>query len=69
MAYEAARILLRLGADVRVFDPRGLPMKDGVSEMNAKVLELRALSEWSVSCSFCSRSSFCLSERSSLLTA
>ncbi|KAL8277868.1 hypothetical protein RQP46_009687 [Phenoliferia psychrophenolica] len=46
-AFEAARILDRLGADVRVFDPSGLPMKDGTSEKHEKVLELRALSEWS----------------------
>ncbi|GAA5820419.1 hypothetical protein JCM3770_002435 [Rhodotorula araucariae] len=46
-AYEASRILSLLGADVRVFDPSGLPMKDGTSEKNDKVVELRALSEWS----------------------
>lgn len=46
-AFEASRILSLLGADVRVFDPAGLPMKDGVSETHAKVVELRALSEWS----------------------
>lgn len=54
MAYEAARILLRLGADVRVFNPSGLPMKDGVSEKHAKVLELRALTEWSDGHFWCS---------------
>ena len=46
-AYEAARILHRIGADVRVFDPAGLPMKDEVSAKDEKVQELRALSEWS----------------------
>jgi arsenic resistance protein ArsH len=46
-AYEAARILDKLGADVRVFDPRGLPVKDEVSVTHPKVQELRALSEWS----------------------
>lgn len=46
-AFEASRILSLLGADVRVFDPAGLPIKDGVSETHAKVIELRALSEWS----------------------
>ncbi|KPV71516.1 uncharacterized protein RHOBADRAFT_67059 [Rhodotorula graminis WP1] len=46
-AYEAARILALAGADVRVFDPTGLPIKDGVSEKHPKVLELRALSDWS----------------------
>ncbi|GAA5995299.1 uncharacterized protein JCM10292_005087 [Rhodotorula paludigena] len=46
-AFEASRILSLLGADVRVFDSAGLPIKDGVSETHAKVVELRALSEWS----------------------
>ncbi|BGP19615.1 hypothetical protein JCM10213_008317 [Rhodosporidiobolus nylandii] len=46
-AYESARILHRLGADVRVYDPAGLPLKDGVSEKHDKVVELRQLSEWS----------------------
>lgn len=46
-AYEASRVLSHIGADVRVFDPAGLPIKDGVSEKHDKVVELRALSEWS----------------------
>jgi arsenic resistance protein ArsH len=54
MAYEAARILLRLGADVRVFNPSSLPMKDGVSEKHEKVVELRAMSEWSDGHFWCS---------------
>ncbi|KAG0326740.1 hypothetical protein BG000_001254 [Podila horticola] len=47
LAFEFARILDHLGADVRVFDPTGLPMKDGVSENHPKVQELRDLSQWS----------------------
>ncbi|KAG0264455.1 hypothetical protein BG011_006814 [Mortierella polycephala] len=47
LAFEFARILDRLGADVRVFDPTGLPIKDGVSENHPKVQELRELSQWS----------------------
>lgn len=31
------RILERLGAEVRVFNPAGLPMKDGTSEKHPKV--------------------------------
>ncbi|GAA5842458.1 hypothetical protein JCM3766R1_004422 [Sporobolomyces carnicolor] len=46
-AYEAARVLTKLGCDVRVYDPTGLPLKDDVSDRDAKVTELRALSEWS----------------------
>ncbi|KAF9117135.1 hypothetical protein BGX27_003597 [Mortierella sp. AM989] len=47
LAYEFARILDHLGADVRVFDPAGLPVKDGTSENHPKVQELRELSQWS----------------------
>ncbi|OHW97859.1 arsenical resistance protein [Colletotrichum incanum] len=47
LALEGARILHRLGCDVRVFDPAGLPLKDDVSHEHHKVQELRALSRWS----------------------
>lgn len=47
LAYEFARILDKLGADVRVFDPTGLPIKDDVSQDHPKVQELRELSTWS----------------------
>ncbi|GAB5588848.1 hypothetical protein Unana1_03748 [Umbelopsis nana] len=47
LAYEFARILDKLGADVRVFDPTGLPVKDDVSQDHPKVQELRELSTWS----------------------
>lgn len=47
LTYEAARILWRLGADVRIYDPAGLPIKDDVSQGHAKVVELRELSKWS----------------------
>nr|POE64906.1 nadph-dependent fmn reductase arsh [Quercus suber] len=47
VAYEASRILHRLGCDVRVFDPSGLPVKDDVQHSHAKVQELRDLSKWS----------------------
>lgn len=36
-----------LGAEVRVFDPTGLPMKDDTSEKHEKVVELRSLCIWS----------------------
>jgi arsenical resistance protein ArsH len=32
---------------VKIFDPRGLPLPDGVPESDPKVQELRALTEWS----------------------
>ncbi|MCJ1286579.1 hypothetical protein MMC26_005925 [Xylographa opegraphella] len=47
LALEAARILFRLGCDVRVYDPSGLPVKDDTQHSHAKVQELRDLSQWS----------------------
>jgi arsenic resistance protein ArsH len=47
VAFEAARILFRLGCDVRVFDPEGLPVKNDSDQAHPKVQELRELSSWS----------------------
>ncbi|KAJ8102362.1 arsenate resistance ArsH [Lipomyces tetrasporus] len=47
LAFEAARILFRLGCDVRIFNPAGLPVKDDVQHDHPKVQELRSLSKWS----------------------
>ncbi|KAK3115859.1 hypothetical protein LTR53_004359 [Teratosphaeriaceae sp. CCFEE 6253] len=47
LVFECARILFRLGCDVRVFDPAGLPVKDDAQHDHAKVQELRELSKWS----------------------
>lgn len=47
LAFECARILWRLGCDVRVFNPSGLPVKDDSQQGHDKVQELRALSQWS----------------------
>ena len=47
LAYEASRILFRLGCDVRIYDPAGLPQKDELNQSHAKVQELRGLSKWS----------------------
>lgn len=46
-AYEFARLLDLLGCDVRVYNPRGLPVRDPAFENEAKVIELRALTHWS----------------------
>ncbi len=43
---EAARILNQLGAETRIFDPRGLPQPDGAKEDHPKVKELRDLVLW-----------------------
>lgn len=46
-AEEAGRILTRLGAEVRVFDPSGLPLvDDGVDATHPKVRDLRELASW-----------------------
>jgi len=36
-----------LGCDVRVYNPRGLPVRDPALENEPKVVELRALTHWS----------------------
>ncbi|MCR9239168.1 MAG: arsenical resistance protein ArsH [Alphaproteobacteria bacterium] len=51
---EAARVLIHLGADVRVFDPTGLPLVDEMSQEADKVQELRELSLWSEAQVWCS---------------
>jgi arsenic resistance protein ArsH len=52
--YEAARILKRFGAEVRVFNPAGLPLPDGAPADHPKVKELRELSLWSEGQVWCS---------------
>lgn len=44
---EAARLLQALGAEPRIFDPRGLPMPDDAPDDHPKVQELRDLAQWS----------------------
>lgn len=47
LALEAERLLQHFGAEIRVFDPHGLPLLDSVPADHPKVQELRALSQWS----------------------
>jgi len=47
LAEEAARIIADLGAEVRFYDPFELPLCDSVTADHPKVVELRALCEWS----------------------
>lgn len=47
LAEEAARIITGMGAEVRFFDPADLPLADRTGADHPKVVELRALSEWS----------------------
>jgi len=51
---EAARILERFGAEVRIFDPSGLPLPDSTTPDHPKVKELRDLSLWSEGQVWCS---------------
>jgi len=51
---EAARILEALGAETRIYDPRGLPQPDGAPADHPKVAELRELSLWSEGQVWCS---------------
>ncbi|MGV1791352.1 arsenical resistance protein ArsH [Rhizobium sp. A37_96] len=47
LAHESRRLLERLGCEVRLFDPKGLPLPDDAPASHPKVQELRELSEWS----------------------
>jgi arsenic resistance protein ArsH len=47
LTFEAERLLRYLGAETRVFDPRGLPLPDSEPADHPKVAELRELSGWS----------------------
>ncbi|MEO7107813.1 MAG: arsenical resistance protein ArsH [Rhodoferax sp.] len=51
---EAARILHRLGAETRTFDPHGLPLPDDAPATHPKVQELRALAQWAEGMVWCS---------------
>jgi arsenical resistance protein ArsH len=47
LALEAGRLLEHFGAEVRFFDPSGMPLPDDAPASHSKVQELRQLSEWS----------------------
>ena len=51
---EAARLLEAMGAETRVFNPRGLPLADAEDASHPKVQELRELAEWSEGMVWCS---------------
>ncbi|UTW60421.1 arsenical resistance protein ArsH [Kordiimonas sp. SCSIO 12603] len=52
---EAARILERFGAEVKTFNPSGLPLPDDdVDESHEKVQELRDMVQWSEGMVWCS---------------
>ena len=43
---EAARLLHAMGAEARIYDPRGLPQPDAAPDDHPKVRELQALVQW-----------------------
>lgn len=51
---EAARILERLGAETRIFNPSGLPLPDDADISHPKVAELRDAVMWSEGMVWCS---------------
>jgi arsenic resistance protein ArsH len=51
---EAARLLRAMGAEARIYDPRGLPQPDDAPDDHPKVKELRALAQWSEGMVWCS---------------
>ena len=51
---EADRLLRSMGAETRIFDPRGLPQVDDASSDHPKVKELREASLWSEGHVWCS---------------
>ena len=46
LGLEAARLLRAMGAEVRIFDPTGLPLPDGSPGTHPKVAELRDAVHW-----------------------
>lgn len=51
---ECARLLTHMGAEVRIFNPTGLPLPDGEDADHPKVKELRELAIWSEGQVWCS---------------
>lgn len=53
-AEEAARLLDAMGAETRIFNPRGLPLADAEDASHPKVQELRELAQWAEGMVWCS---------------
>jgi len=49
-----ARLLLHMGAEVRTFNPTGLPLPEDAPETHPKVVELRDLTTWAEGMVWCS---------------
>jgi arsenic resistance protein ArsH len=63
MSEEAARILRRLGAETRIYNPSSLPLPDDAGADHPKVQELRDLVTW------CEGMVWCSPERHGAMTA
>ncbi len=51
---ECARLLVHMGAEVKIFNPSGLPLPDSEDADHPKVAELRELVQWSEGQVWCS---------------
>ena len=51
---ESARLLQQMGAETRIYDPRGLPLPDSEDDSHPKVQELRTAVTWSEGQVWCS---------------
>jgi arsenical resistance protein ArsH len=51
---ESARLLKAMGAEVKIFNPSGLPLPDDAPDTHPKVVELRELVQWSEGMVWCS---------------
>ena len=54
LTLEAARLLVAMGGEVRIFYPQDLPLPDGAPESHPKVKELRELAQWAEGMVWCS---------------
>jgi arsenical resistance protein ArsH len=54
LTLEAARLLEAFGAEVKIFDPSGLPLPDDAPATHPKVQELRELTTWADGHVWCS---------------
>ncbi|MDX9837919.1 MAG: NAD(P)H-dependent oxidoreductase, partial [Azoarcus sp.] len=51
---EAGRLLQAMGAEIRIFNPSGLPLPDDAPDTHPKVVELRELAQWAEGMVWCS---------------